>query len=99
MVFATQTARILRERLGRCFAHRPNRELPMPCLVTSEYGIVVRRAALAERGLSWENLLAALQVSQPHDYDDHLISFGPHFGEETLDALMHRLDGLGLKYL
>jgi hypothetical protein len=71
----------------------------MRCVsITSEYGIVVRRAALVERGLSWERLLAALEVSKPLDQDDFLISFGPHFGQETLDTLMHRLNALGLKY-
>jgi hypothetical protein len=66
--------------------------------LTSEFGIVVRRAALMERGVSWEGLLNALDVPAPLDSNNCLISFGPHFGQEAVDILLGRLSGLGLKY-
>jgi hypothetical protein len=66
--------------------------------VTSEFGIVVRRAALTERGVSWEALLKVLEVQAPFDSNNDLISFGPHFGQEPLDVLIHRLSELGLNY-
>jgi hypothetical protein len=66
--------------------------------VTNEYGIIVRRAALAERGVSWEDLLKVFSVKEPLDADSYLILFGPHFGQEALDALLERLSSIGLKY-
>ena len=66
--------------------------------VSSEFGIVVRRAALRERDVSWEDLLKVFEVPVPLDSNEHLISFGPHFGQEAVDVLLRRLSGLGLKY-
>jgi hypothetical protein len=66
--------------------------------LTSEYGLVVRRNALQERGVRWDDLLAVLEVRQPLDCSDRLLSFGPHFGQEALDAMMARLTKLGLVY-
>jgi hypothetical protein len=66
--------------------------------IASKYGLVVRRKALEERGVSWDDLLTALKVRQPLDENDCLISFGPHFGQEALDTMTQRLIGLGLSY-
>jgi hypothetical protein len=66
--------------------------------LTSEYGLVVRRKALEERGVSWGDLLTALEVRRPLDENDCLISFGPHFGQEALDTMTHRLTSMGLRY-
>jgi hypothetical protein len=66
--------------------------------LTSEFGLVVRRAALEEGGVSWADLLAALEVSEPLDENAYLISFGPHFGEEAMDTMNRRLIGIGLEY-
>jgi len=66
--------------------------------VTAEYGLVVRRDALAERRVSLDDLLSVLKVSAPLDSDDRLISFGPAFGQEALDGLVTSLSGLGLRY-
>ena len=74
------------------------REMEACIALTSEFGIVVRRAALTERGVSWEDLLKVLEVPAPLDSNDHLISFGPHFGRDALDALLKRLSALGLQY-
>jgi len=66
--------------------------------VTPEYGLVVRKDALLERGVSLEKLLVAMKVEAPLDSDDRLISFGPSFGQEALDGLVRELLGLGLQY-
>ena len=66
--------------------------------VSSEYGIIVRRPALAERGVSWADLLSALEVSVPLDSNESLASFGPHFGREAVDEFLRRLTRLGLVY-
>lgn len=66
--------------------------------VTGEYGLVVRSDALAKRGVSLSELLAVIKVAAPLDFDDHLISFGPSFGQEALDALVKELSGLGFRY-
>jgi len=66
--------------------------------VTSEFGIIVRRAALAERGVSWTDLLRILEASAPLDSNERLASFGPHFGQEALDEFLRRLSAAGLVY-
>jgi hypothetical protein len=66
--------------------------------LTSEYGLVVRRKALRERGVSWADLLAALEVSEPLDKNANLVSFGPHFGQEAVHAMSRRLISIGLRY-
>lgn len=66
--------------------------------VTPEYGLVIRKDALRERGVSLEALLAAMKTDAPLDSDDWLISFGPSFGQEALDGLIEELTSLGLQY-
>ncbi|WFU07173.1 hypothetical protein QA648_35305 (plasmid) [Rhizobium sp. CB3171] len=66
--------------------------------VTHEYGLVIRRAALVERGVALDDLLSAMKVRGPLDSDAHLISFGPSFGQEALEGLVKVLSALGLRY-
>jgi hypothetical protein len=66
--------------------------------LTSEFGLVVRREALNERGVLLGDLLAALEVSEPLDENSYLISFGPHFGQEAMDTMTQRLISIGLRY-
>jgi hypothetical protein len=65
--------------------------------VTSEFAILVRRAALAERGVSWTDLIRILEASAPLD-SKGLPSFGPYFGQEVLDEFSRRLSAAGLVY-
>ena len=67
--------------------------------VTSEYGIVVRRASLKERRVPWDKLLDALEATAPLDANDQIVSFGPHFGRDALDTFIGRLSGMGLQYV
>jgi hypothetical protein len=66
--------------------------------VTAEYGLVIRKDALRERGVSLERLLAVMKTDAPLDSDDRLMSFGPSFGQEALDGLIKELTSLGLQY-
>jgi len=43
--------------------------------------------------------LEALEVKEPFDMNDELLSFGPSFGQEALDVLTDRLIALGLVYV
>ena len=65
---------------------------------TAEFGIVIRRKALADRNVHIDAVLSAMQVDKPFDFNDHLISFGPSFGQEALDVFVKRLMALGLEY-
>jgi hypothetical protein len=67
-------------------------------IVTSEFGLIVRRNALAERDVDLRDLFAAMEVAEQLDGSDHLLSFGPHFGREALNTIMARLTKLGLVY-
>jgi hypothetical protein len=66
--------------------------------LASEYGLLVRRKALEESGVSLGDVLTALEVGEPLDENEYLISFGPHFGQEALDTMTQRLTTLGLRY-
>ena len=66
--------------------------------VTAEFGLVVRRKALVERGVPLNALLAALEADAPLDCNDFLLTFGPHFGQEAMEAMVGRLTRLGLVY-
>lgn len=67
--------------------------------LSAEYGLVVRKAALVERGVAYSQLLTAMESTQPLDENDGLVSFGPHFGGEAADNLASRLVALGLVHV
>jgi hypothetical protein len=66
--------------------------------VTSEFGLIVRRKALAERQVDLRNLYIAMDAEERLDANDDLLSFGPHFGREALNTVLSRLTELGLIY-
>ena len=66
---------------------------------TSEYGIVIRRAALTAKGINYTQILQAMEVKQPLDSNEDLVSFGPSFGEEAMNEFIARLQALGLEYV
>ena len=69
----------------------------MPIPVTFEFGLLVRKAALAERKISVGQLLQALDAQAPRGEDSHLLAFGPSFGQEANDEFVRRLKKLGLE--
>lgn len=66
---------------------------------TNEYGIVVRRAALTVKSIDYKQLLQVMEVEQPLDSNEDLVSFGPSFGEEAMNEFIARLRALGLEYV
>jgi hypothetical protein len=67
--------------------------------ITGEYGIVIRKAALKEKGVLYTDLLNVMEVGCPLDENDDLISFGPSFGEEALNEFIIRLKSIQLEYV
>lgn len=65
--------------------------------ISKDFNIIVRKDALAQRGISRLALLTAMEMDAPLDEDDMLMSFGPLFGEEASLELSHRLEALGLR--
>lgn len=71
----------------------------MSCInATGEFGLIIRRSALTERGVSIDAVLAAMEAAEPMSINEDLISFGPTFGQEALDVFTARLMNLGLEY-
>ncbi|MEX2963906.1 hypothetical protein [Microbulbifer sp. TYP-18] len=68
----------------------------MKVTVSTDYGIVIRKAALKEKDIEASKVFDVMETTEPLGENDHLISFGPHFGRETSDELSKRLDSLGL---
>ena len=62
-----------------------------------DFGIAVREAALAERGVTISQLLAIFEVEHPLDHEGGVITFGPHFGQEAADNLTAMLNDVGLE--
>lgn len=67
--------------------------------ISSEYGIVIREAALGQRDVERPRILNALETDMPFNRGEGLIAFGPHFGQEAADEFIGRLEALGLKYV
>src|SRR6185312_2342182 len=67
-------------------------------ILTSEFGLIIRRSALTERHVDLRDLLTALEVNERLDGSNELLSFGPHFGREALNTMISRLTALGLVY-
>ena len=64
--------------------------------LTSEFGLVVRRAALRQRGVSYAKLLELMEAEKPLDASEELVSFGPHFGSEAAAEFVRRLEAAGM---
>ena len=68
-------------------------------LATSEYGLVLRRKALEQKGVDYADVLKALESQKPLDQNGELITFGPSFGEEAMSEFASRLQNLGLTFI
>ncbi|KSV75945.1 hypothetical protein N185_15985 [Sinorhizobium sp. GW3] len=66
---------------------------------TAEFGLVIRKSALAEKGIPRAGLDQVLAGVDLMGEDDDLLSFGPMFGEEALQEIMSRLSSLSLEYV
>jgi hypothetical protein len=63
-----------------------------------EFGIIVRRGSLAERGIELEQVYQCMGTSVPCGISDELITFGPSFGVDAQREFIRRLEELGLNY-
>jgi len=72
-------------------------EVTMVGVRLSEHcGIIVRKAALHDKGIARARLMQVMETEAPLDEDQELLSFGPHFGGEAQSTLLQRLHELGL---
>jgi len=67
--------------------------------VTAQYGIIIRKQAMAARGVSRNSVLHLFSHQPPFGEDDQLLSMGPCFGEEAGKALVRSIEALGLTYV
>jgi hypothetical protein len=67
-------------------------------IITSEFGLIVRRNALIERQVDLDDFYVAMEGEERLDGSEDLLSFGPHFGREALNTIISRLTKLGLIY-
>lgn len=66
---------------------------------TGESGLVIRKQALADKGLELPTLLDAMDGVSLLGQDDRLLSFGPIFGADAMATLQSWLRTLGLEYV
>ena len=66
---------------------------------TGDYGLVIRRQALADRGITVATLLELLEGVNLMGQNDDLLSFGPIFGPDAMHNLHERLRTQGLEYV
>jgi len=66
--------------------------------ISEHFGIVIRKAALAQHLITHHQILAAMEAEAPMDEDTDLLSFGPHFGDEAGHTFIQRLEQLSLVY-
>lgn len=66
--------------------------------LSSDFGIIVRKEAIQEKGISIKKLFQIMDVSTPFDETETLASFGPHFGQEAASEFIQRLEQAGLIY-
>ena len=63
-----------------------------------EFGIIIRRGSLAERGIELEQVYRCMETSAPYGISDDMITFGPSFGADAQRQFIQRLEELGLNY-
>jgi hypothetical protein len=66
---------------------------------TGEFGLVVRKQALADKGLELSTLLDAMDGVGLLGEDGRLLSFGPIFGADAIATLQGQLRALGLEHV
>lgn len=67
--------------------------------VSRDFGIVVRREALAAKLVDLAMVMAEFNLQTYFDESDSLISLGPFFGSDAADECMKSLESRGLTYV
>ena len=65
--------------------------------ISSQFGIVVRKARLQELGLDLDTVLEKLEADVAFDEDEQVLSLGPHFDDGAATELASRLTAMTLK--
>lgn len=65
---------------------------------TGEFGLVIRRQALVERGIASSSIVALLEGSNLLGQDEHLLSIGPFFSGGALDVCRNYLQERWFEY-
>ena len=74
--------------------------LKLPSMkVSRDFGIVVRRAALAAKNVDLSTVMAEFNLTRYFDESDNLVSLGPFFGGDAADECLRSLEKLGLTYI
>jgi hypothetical protein len=66
---------------------------------TSEYGIVIRKAAMKAKSIDDPVLFEIMTDVGVLGDDKNIVSFGPLFGKEALDQITTQLGNAGLTYV
>ncbi|WP_155741333.1 hypothetical protein [Burkholderia territorii] len=74
------------------------RRASVPMKISRDFGIVVRRAALAEQAVDLSAVMREFNFADCFDASGRLVSLGPFFGGDAADACMRSLERLGLVY-
>jgi hypothetical protein len=64
--------------------------------ISSQFGIVVRKARLQELQLDLDTVLQKLDADVAFDEDEQVLSLGPHFDDAAATDLAARLTAIGL---
>lgn len=71
----------------------------MTMKVSRDFGVVVRRAALAAKNVDLSTVMVEFNLRTYFDESDSLVSLGPFFGGEAADDCLRSLERLGLTYI
>ncbi|HDR9162116.1 hypothetical protein SB768_22265 [Burkholderia sp. SIMBA_043] len=67
--------------------------------VSRDFGIVVRRAALAAKNVDISSVMVEFNFREYFDESDSFLSLGPFFGGDAGDECTKSLERLGLTYI
>ena len=67
--------------------------------VSRDFGIVVRRTALAAKNVDLSTVMAEFNLRTYFDESNSLIPLGPFFGGDAADECMRSLERRGLTYV
>jgi hypothetical protein len=67
--------------------------------ISKDFGIVVRRAALAAKNVDLSTVMAEFNFGSYFDESKNLISLGPFFGGDAADACIRSLERVGLAHV
>lgn len=67
--------------------------------VSKDFGVVIRRAAIAAKNIDLEVIMSSFNFRQLYDESAELVSLGPFFGGDAADNCSKLLQSLGLVYI